>query len=73
MNFTDPDRRILPPRDGFIAGYNGQIVVDGAHEAQLRGRWAIERKYIGHDIWVASPDAGDWHLAPHDEMVRTGN
>src|SRR5262249_41209076 len=24
-NFTDPDSRILPTRDGFIAGYNGQL------------------------------------------------
>ncbi len=24
-NFTDPDSRILPTRDGFIQGYNGQI------------------------------------------------
>jgi transposase len=30
-NFTDPDSRILPTRDGFIAGYNGQIAVDAAH------------------------------------------
>jgi Transposase DDE domain len=29
-NFTDPDSRILPTRDGFIQGYNGQIVVDAA-------------------------------------------
>ena len=27
-NFTDPDSRIQPTRDGFIAGYNGQIAVD---------------------------------------------
>ena len=25
-NFTDPDSRILPTRDGFIAGYNGERV-----------------------------------------------
>ena len=31
-NFTDPDCRILPTRDGFIAGYNGQIAVDHAHQ-----------------------------------------
>ena len=29
-NFTDPDSRIQPTRDGFIAGYNGQIAVDAA-------------------------------------------
>lgn len=31
-NFTDPDSRILPTRDGFIQGYNGQIAVDAAHQ-----------------------------------------
>src|SRR6185437_12473325 len=31
-NFTDPDSRIQPTRDGFIAGYNGQIAVDRAHQ-----------------------------------------
>jgi len=31
-NFTDPDCRILPTKDGFIAGYNGQIAVDQAHQ-----------------------------------------
>jgi hypothetical protein len=30
-NFTDPDSRILPTRDGFIQGYNGQIAVDAAY------------------------------------------
>ena len=31
-NFTDPDSRILPTRDGFIAGYNGQFAVDAANQ-----------------------------------------
>lgn len=31
-NFTDPDSRIQPVRKGFIAGYNAQIAVDGAHQ-----------------------------------------
>ena len=29
-NFADPDSRILPTRDGFVQGYNGQIAVDAA-------------------------------------------
>jgi hypothetical protein len=37
-NFTDPDSRILPTRDGFIAGYNGQIAVDHAHQIILAQR-----------------------------------
>lgn len=31
-SFTDPDSHILPTRDGFIQGYNGQIAVDAAHQ-----------------------------------------
>jgi transposase len=31
-NFTDPDRRVLKTRDGFIQGYNGQLAVDSAHQ-----------------------------------------
>lgn len=31
-NFTDQDIRILPTRDGFVQGYNGQIAVDAAHQ-----------------------------------------
>lgn len=31
-NFTDPDSRILPTRDGFVQGYNGHIAVDAAHQ-----------------------------------------
>ena len=31
-NFTDPDSRIMPSQGGFIAGYNGQIAVDAAHQ-----------------------------------------
>ena len=39
-NFTDPDSRILPTRDGFIAGYNGQIAVDAAHQIIVAQRLA---------------------------------
>ena len=37
-NFTDPDSRIQPTRDGFIAGYNGQIAVDAAHQVIVAQR-----------------------------------
>jgi transposase len=39
-NFTDGDSRILPTRDGFIQGYNGQIAVDAAHQVILAHRLA---------------------------------
>jgi transposase len=37
-NFTDGDSRILPSRDGFIQGYNGQIAVDAAHQVIVAHR-----------------------------------
>jgi hypothetical protein len=39
-NFTDPDSRIQPTRDGVIQGYNAQIAVDGAHQIILAQRVA---------------------------------
>lgn len=39
-NFTNPDSRIQWTRDGFIAGYNGQIAVDQAHPIILAHRLA---------------------------------
>lgn len=39
-NFTDPDCRILPTKDGFVAGYNGQIAVDQAHQIIVAQRLA---------------------------------
>ena len=37
-NFTDPDSRILPTRDSFIQGYNGQIAVDAGHQVIVAHR-----------------------------------
>ena len=39
-NFTDPDSRIMPSGGGFIAGYNGQIAVDAAHQIIIAQRLA---------------------------------
>ena len=39
-NFTDGDSRIMPSGGGFIAGYNGQIAVDAAHQIIVAQRLA---------------------------------
>jgi transposase len=39
-NFTDADSRIMPSGGGFIAGYNGQIAVDAAHQIIVAQRLA---------------------------------
>ncbi|MCU1253676.1 MAG: hypothetical protein JWQ49_6705 [Edaphobacter sp.] len=41
-------------------------------KVQLKSRWTIDKKYIGRNIWVAFPIAGDWYLMPHDEMFAAG-
>jgi hypothetical protein len=46
-NFTDPDSRILPTRDGFIAGYNAQIAVDAAHQIIVAQRLITSAADVG--------------------------
>ena len=69
------------------AGYNAYLpVYDGGvdfilyreadgdlRKVQLKGRWYIDQKYVGRDIWIAFHDAGAWYLAPHDELVTLGD
>ncbi len=42
-------------------------------KVQLKGRWNIDRKYIGRDIWIAFNQSDEWYLAPHDDLVRMGD
>jgi hypothetical protein len=64
--------------NAFLPVYDGGVDFilyresDGLlRKVQLKGRWTIERKYVGRDIWIAFPIAGDWYLMPHDEMVAS--
>src|SRR4029077_13168705 len=43
-NFTDPNSRILPTRDGFIAGYNGQLAVDADNQIIVSHRLITKRR-----------------------------
>lgn len=45
-NFTDPDSRIMPAKDGFIQAYNGQIAVD-----------ATAQVIVAHSLSNSSADA----------------
>jgi hypothetical protein len=40
-------------------------------KVQLKGRWTIDKKYEGRDIWIAFPIDGNWYLMKHDDMVAT--
>lgn len=70
--------------NAFLPVYDGGIDFilyreDGAGgsadlmKVQLKGRWYIDRKYLGRDIWIAFNEGGHWYLAPHDHMVRLGD
>lgn len=62
--------------NAFLPVYDGGVDFilyresDGlVRKVQLKGRWVIDRKYVGRDIWIAFPIGTDWYLMPHDEMV----
>ena len=62
--------------NAFLPVYDGGVDLILYREAdnlvrkvQLKGRWTIDKKYTGRDIWMAFPISGTWHLMPHDEMV----
>jgi hypothetical protein len=71
-NFTDPDSRIQPSQGGFIAGYNGQIAVDAAHQIIVAQRLATNpadygalvplvdqaKANLGHPLKEVSGDTG---------------
>ena len=50
----------------FIAAH-----IDGKQflRVQLKGRFTLDKKYIGKDIWVCFPYKNTWYLYPHDEVV----
>lgn len=61
-NFTDPDSRILPPRDGFVHGYNGQIAVNATHQVIVAHRLdVVERVEFGFLEETAARYGGDDH------------
>jgi hypothetical protein len=37
---------------------------------QLKGRWTIDKKYSGKDIYMCFPTRGQWCLVPHDYLVK---
>lgn len=50
----------------FIANH-----IDGETflKVQLKGRFTLDKKYIGKNIWVCFPYRGEWYLYPHDKVV----
>ena len=65
--------------NAFLPVYDGGVDFilyreeDGVvRKVQLKGRWYIDRKYEGRDIWIAFHVDHAWYLAPHDELVAIG-
>ena len=63
--------------NAFLPVYDGGVDFilyresDGAiRKVQLKGRWMIDKKYRGRDIWMAFPIGADWYLMPHDVMLE---
>lgn len=44
---------------------DGEVVL----KVQLKGRLTVEARYVGKDIYIAFPYAGQWYLYPHDEVI----
>jgi transposase len=71
-NFTDPDSRIQPSQGGFIAGYNGQIAVDDAHQVIVAQRLATNP--ADYAALIPLVDQARTHLGrnPHEVSGDTG-
>ena len=53
----------LKGADFFAIGTNGDIL-----KVQLKGRFVVDRKYLGKDILMGFPDGDQWYLYPHDQF-----
>jgi len=64
----------LPVYDAGVDFIIHREADDKLLKVQLKGRWTIDQKYLGRDLWIAFADAatGSWYLMPHDEMVDLG-
>lgn len=60
----------LPVYDGGVDFILYRESDSTVRKVQLKGRWMIDRKYVGRDIWMAFPIGTDWYLMPHDEMLK---
>lgn len=50
----------------FIANHvDGQTFL----KVQLKGRFTLDKKYIGKNIWICFPHRSDWYFFPHDKIV----
>ena len=60
----------LPVYDGGVDFVLYRESDNMVRKVQLKGRWMIDKKYVGRDIWMAFPIGTDWYLMPHDLMLK---
>lgn len=39
-------------------------------KVQLKGRFTLDKKYEGKDLFICFPSKGQWYLYPHDKVVE---
>ena len=85
-NFTDPDSRIMPSKDGFIQAYNGQVAVDSYRQImvacdvtddctdprQLQPLLDQIRQHTGDLPGAYSADSGYWSDENVSALERRG-
>jgi transposase len=71
-NFTDGDSRIMPSGGGFIAGYNGQIAVDAAHQIIVSQRLGTNPSDYGGLIPLVDQARANLGRKPREVSGDTG-
>jgi hypothetical protein len=71
-NFKDSDSRIQPTKDGFIAGYNGQIAVDQAHQIIVAQRLATNPADYGALVPLVDQAKANLGRKPREVSGDTG-
>ena len=71
-NFTDPDSRILPTRDAFIAGYNAQVAVDAAHQVIVSQRLVTSGADVGGLVPLVDAVRANLGRKPREVSADTG-
>jgi transposase len=71
-NFTDGDSRIMPSGGGFIAGYNGQIAVDAAHQIIVSQRLGTNPSDYAGLIPLVDQARADLGRKPREVSGDTG-
>ncbi|SPP98152.1 transposase [Bradyrhizobium vignae] len=71
-NFTDPNSRILKTKDGYIQGYNAQVVVDGT--AQIIVAHGLTARMCDHSQLVGLIDGIEANLGftPKEASADSG-